>query len=153
MDDNFENYKILVVTDGFPDADMVLMYAIGLAKDLGSKMDVIHVQTRDETGEEASNVLKAAIQPVKNSLIKDVNEILSQGDHGDVIVKTANDLKPDVIVMSRRGLSQITSLVSGSISYRVVQNSTRPVLIEKKRDGDSVADVNFTNSINSKFLD
>ena len=153
MDDNFENYKILVVTDGFPDADMVLMYAIGLAKDLGSKMDVIHVQTRDETGEEASNVLKAAIQPVKNSLIKDVNEILSQGDHGDVIVKTANDLKPDVIVMSRRGLSQITSLVSGSISYRVVQNSTRPVLIEKKRDGDLVADVNFTNSINSKFLD
>ena len=153
MDDNFENYKILVVTDGFPDADMVLMYAIGLAKDLGSKMDVIHVQTRDETGEEASNVLKAAIQPVKNSLIKDVNEILSQGDHGDVIVKTANDLKPDVIVMSRRGLSQITSLVSGSISYRVVQNSTRPVLIEKKRGGDLVADVNFTNSINSKFLD
>jgi len=153
VDDNFENYKILVVTDGFPDADMVLMYAIGLAKDLGSKMDVIHVQTRDETGEEASNVLKAAIQPVKNSLIKDVNEILSQGDHGDVIVKTANDLKPDVIVMSRRGLSQITSLVSGSISYRVVQNSTRPVLIEKKRGGDLVADVNFTNSINSKFLD
>lgn len=134
MDDSFENYKILVVIDGSNDADMVLMYVIRLAKDLGSKMDVIHVQTRDETGEETSNVLKAAILPVKNSLIKDVNEILSQGDPGDVIVKTANDLKSDVIVMGCRVLSQITSLFSGSISYRVVQNSTRPVLIEKKRE-------------------
>jgi len=59
--------KILVAIDGSPYADMALIYTIGLAKDVGSKMNVIHVQIRNETKEEALHILKAAIQLIKDS--------------------------------------------------------------------------------------
>ena len=78
------------------------------------------------------HILKAAIQLIKDSQTKDVNEILSLSDPRDIIVKTANDMKADLIILGNRGLSQITSLFLGSVSNKVVQNSTRRVLIVKK---------------------
>ena len=80
------------------------------------------------------HILKAAIQLIKDSQTEDVNEILSLSDPRDIIVKTANDMKADLIILGNRGLSQITSLFLGSVSNKVVQNSTRRVLIVKKRE-------------------
>jgi len=65
--------------------------------------------------------------------------ILSQGDPGDIIVKTTNDIKADVIILGNRGLSQITSLFLGSVNNKVVQNSIKPVLIVKKESWDLIA--------------
>jgi nucleotide-binding universal stress UspA family protein len=51
------------------------------------------------------------------------------GNAADVIAKTANEAKVDMVVMGSHGHSALGSLVMGSVSSRVMANCTAPVLI------------------------
>jgi len=53
----------------------------------------------------------------------------SQGKPGEVIVRIAEEVKAEVIVMGTRGLGKIRRAVLGSVSDYVVRNALLPVVI------------------------
>jgi nucleotide-binding universal stress UspA family protein len=59
----------------------------------------------------------------------DVNTILRQGDTKQTVLKVAEELDADLIVMGSRGLGRLQSILANSASQYVFQLSTRPMLL------------------------
>ena len=59
----------------------------------------------------------------------DVNSIIRQGDAKQTVLKVAEELNADLIVMGSRGLGRLQSILSNSTSQYVFQLSTRPMLL------------------------
>ena len=59
----------------------------------------------------------------------DVNTIIRQGDTKQTVLKVAEELNSDLIVMGSRGLGRLQSILSNSASQYVFQLSTRPMLL------------------------
>ena len=58
-----------------------------------------------------------------------VNTILRQGDTKQTVLKVAEELDADLIVMGSRGLGRLQSILANSASQYVFQLSTRPMLL------------------------
>jgi nucleotide-binding universal stress UspA family protein len=58
-----------------------------------------------------------------------VTQELVEGSAADAILSAAKSRNCDLIVMGARGLSDLQGLLLGSISHRVIQHTTCPVLI------------------------
>ncbi|MEB3307932.1 MAG: universal stress protein [Cyanobacteriota bacterium] len=58
-----------------------------------------------------------------------VNTIIRQGDTKQTVLKVADELNADLIVMGSRGLNRLQSILSNSASQYVFQLSTRPMLL------------------------
>ena len=59
----------------------------------------------------------------------DVNSIIRQGDAKQTVLKVAEEINADLIVMGSRGLGRLQSILSNSTSQYVFQLSTRPMLL------------------------
>ncbi len=59
----------------------------------------------------------------------EVNTIIRQGDTKQTVLKVADELDSDLIVMGSRGLGRLQSILSNSASQYVFQLSTRPMLL------------------------
>ncbi len=62
---------------------------------------------------------------------KDVKLLKEYGDPARVIVKLAQDEGADLLVMGRRGLSDMRGLLMGSVSHKVCQFAPSPCLTVK----------------------
>ena len=71
----------------------------------------------------AAAVAKLGLDPA------DVNTILRQGDTKQTVLKVADELDADLIVMGSRGLGRLQSILANSASQYVFQLSTRPMLL------------------------
>jgi nucleotide-binding universal stress UspA family protein len=60
---------------------------------------------------------------------EDVNTILRQGDTKQTVLKVADELDADLILMGSRGLGRLQSILANSASQYVFQLSTRPMLL------------------------
>jgi nucleotide-binding universal stress UspA family protein len=59
----------------------------------------------------------------------DVNAIIRQGDTKQTVLKVAEELDADLILMGSRGLGRLQSILANSSSQYVFQLSTRPMLL------------------------
>jgi len=59
----------------------------------------------------------------------EINTIIRQGDTKQTVLKVADELDADLILMGSRGLSRLQSILSNSASQYVFQLSTRPMLL------------------------
>jgi nucleotide-binding universal stress UspA family protein len=59
----------------------------------------------------------------------EVNTIIRQGDTKQTVLKVADELNSDLIVMGSRGMGRLQSILSNSASQYVFQLSTRPMLL------------------------
>ncbi|TCD55778.1 universal stress protein [Synechococcus sp. BS55D] len=59
----------------------------------------------------------------------EVNSIIRQGDAKQTVLKVAEELNADLIVMGSRGLGRLQSILANSTSQYVFQLSTRPMLL------------------------
>ncbi|MFY8148657.1 MAG: universal stress protein [Prochlorococcaceae cyanobacterium] len=59
----------------------------------------------------------------------EVNTIIRQGDTKQTVLKVAEELDADLIVMGSRGLGRLQSILSNSASQYIFQLSTRPMLL------------------------
>ena len=59
----------------------------------------------------------------------EVNTIIRQGDTKQTVLKVADELDADLILMGSRGLSRLQSILSNSASQYIFQLSTRPMLL------------------------
>ena len=136
--------RILLATDGSPDAGQAMAYARDLALRDDAQVFVVHAfdpvpsylgdpwQDR-VTGRHVSagrEVADKAARDLRETGIEVVVEVL-EGPPADAILTVAGVRDCDLIVMGSRGQGVLASLLLGSVSHRVLAHSPIPVLVVK----------------------
>jgi nucleotide-binding universal stress UspA family protein len=138
--------KILLATDGSPDAEQALAYARDLALRDGAQLIVVHAfepvprylgepgwdraaGRRVSAGQKVAN---HAAQRLRKAGVNIIVEVL-EGPPADAILKVADVRECDLIVMGSRGHGALASLVLGSVSRAVLVNAPAPVLVVKAK--------------------
>jgi nucleotide-binding universal stress UspA family protein len=89
----------------------------------GAQLDPSDIHRQQQNLDEAKAALtERGVEP---------DTVLGQGDPGGVILSVAEDKSADLIVMGNRGLSQVSRLVLGSVSTKVIHRAECDVLIAK----------------------
>lgn len=141
-------HKVVVPIDGSENALRALEYAIRLAKSNGPLelhlltvhpepviYGEIQVYVSREKMEElqrkhSADILQPAIDAAQAAGVSYSSEILV-GDPAPMIVKRAEELNCDGIVMGTRGMSAIGNLLMGSVATKVVHLTKLPVTLVK----------------------
>ncbi len=76
----------------------------------------------------AAGILASAVERLSLDP-SDVNTIIRQGDTKQTVLRVAEELNADLIVMGSRGLNRLQSILGNSASQYVFQLSTRPMLL------------------------
>jgi nucleotide-binding universal stress UspA family protein len=134
--------RILLATDGSPNAQGALKYAQGLALRDNAQVIVVHAfpsiptylgepwreQFVEKTVAQAEQVADYAAERLREAGIDVIVEVL-EGPPADAILRVADVRHCDLIVMGNRGHGEVASLLLGSVSHRVVAHAHAPVLI------------------------
>ena len=135
--------KILVPVDGSGHAERACTHAIGLA---GAEGEIVLLHCYGDLpnliGGDARDEVVAASEAEGRRYLASCGElcakanvkyrgIVHKGNPGRIIVQVANEEQCDLIVMGSRGLSDFSGMVMGSVSHRVLEYATLPVLIVK----------------------
>jgi len=89
-----------------------------------------HRKLRSALHEEANRFLPR-LQALLVPFFRNVCVSVREGRTAELILDTATSTRSDLIVLGSRGLSEIQSLLLGSVSYRVVHEAKCPVLVVK----------------------
>ena len=136
--------RILVAVDGSENADRAFEYAAYIAKQCEAErlfiINVIEGFGRNiDTWRKHDSIVKELEQNSRELLEKYKSRALSQafttpevisaaGSAGEEILRLAEKVKMDTIVMGRRGLCTASGLLLGSVSHNVVHNAMCPVV-------------------------
>jgi nucleotide-binding universal stress UspA family protein len=127
--------KFLVPVDGSWASNKALNMAVDLAKELGAKITLLHVQEGgiSRVKPELAKQLGDAILAQASSMIKDVefDKRNESGSPGTVITDIAEKENSDLIVMGDKGHSSVRRFLLGSVSNHVLHYSDRAILIVK----------------------
>lgn len=141
--------KILVATDFSDTAHIGAQWAIEIARNRGMEIHLLHVLTLPhpwphyapappELGESlekgAAERLAAEAEKLTTADVA-VTTRLEIGIPSQVILETARELSPGLLVIGTRGLSGLSHLLLGSTAERVVQKADCPVLTVHPEDG------------------
>jgi nucleotide-binding universal stress UspA family protein len=136
--------RILLATDGSPDAEQALLYTRNLALRDDAQVFVVHAFETVPTylidptdsrllarhiaaGEEVAH---GAASQLQESGVTVTTEVL-EGPAADAILNVAQVRQCDLIVMGSRGHGTLASLLLGSVSHRVLAHALAPVLVVK----------------------
>ena len=131
--------RILVPLDGSEHAKQALSVACKLLNENASTLYLLHVPEalsytttlvwgigavnaeaslaeREKAGEQ---LLQQAAISAREQGAQNVQEIVTQGDPVRMILDTAKNVDVDAVVMGSRGLSDLGSVVIGSVSHKV----------------------------------
>ena len=157
--------NILYATDLSKNARYAFGYALSLANRYDARITAIHIieelssfaqsMVEDIVGTEKlktlrkqkeshvidsiksrlQNFCQAAIQEIPDcSLVVD-RTIVETGHPVDQIIRHAEELNVDIIVMGSRGQGMLADVTMGSTSRRVLRRCTRPVLVVRLPEG------------------
>lgn len=99
-----------------------------VARFLGSTNEAKEAKVIALLGEQIINKAK---ESAKKSGVKNIAAEICDGDYANSILKVAKEADADVIVMGRRGLSNLKGFVTGSVSHKVSQRADCSVLTVK----------------------
>ncbi|RYZ12065.1 MAG: universal stress protein [Comamonadaceae bacterium] len=140
---------ILVPVDGSETSMLAVSKASGLALAFGSRITLIHVVDNypfigvgADYALGQTEYLNAATSSANQALARGVDTLAAEGLHSDQrvieghvvhegIIDTALALDCDLIVMGSHGRSGIEKLLLGSVTQRVLQEASMPVLVVK----------------------
>lgn len=137
--------EILVPVDGSNNSLRAVEYALGLARSLDARIRLFYVfpvssveiigmagMSRDDI----EHAAQAAAQRVFDKLHAEIGETevpvedeTSIGDPAEEIIRCTEDDHELLVILGRRGLSRIQSLLLGSVSEKVVRHAHSPVLV------------------------
>ena len=137
--------EILVPVDGSENSLRAVRYALGLAAALGARIRLFYVfpvssveiigmagMSRDDI----EHAAQSAAQRVFDKLHDEIGETeirlddeTSIGDPAEEIIRCTEDDHDLLVVIGRRGLSRIQSMLLGSVSEKVVRHAHSPVTI------------------------
>jgi nucleotide-binding universal stress UspA family protein len=124
--------SILVPTDGSPRSEEVLSNAAWLAEKLNAKITLLHVQEssvlnfRPRLKEVGTQILDSAADRIEGV---EFVKLLRSGDPAKVILETANEQKPDLIVMGKGKRRIMGNVMLGNVSDHVLSHAAIPVLL------------------------
>ncbi len=136
--------KLLICTDGSPDSQGALTGALALAQSCGSKIFVLQilefnpefeaaapeaVARREEQVRRYLESCRAAAESLEVPIETRVRR--SEAAYAG-IVEEAEKIKPDIIIMGRRGGSRLFRLMMGNVTARVIGHSPFNVLVVPK---------------------
>ena len=141
--------KILLATDGSAHAAEALKFARELAVRDGATVIVVHAfeHVPSYLGEPMKSDLMARYVTAGREIVDQVaaeledacvsveKEILG-GPPADAILRVVETHQPDLIVMGSRGLGEVTGLLLGSVSHRVLAHSPVPVMIVRAQESN-----------------
>ncbi len=108
--------KIITPIDGSKHAQMALKLGADLAARFDAQLLLLHVGSADEEG---PLLLKSALKQAKDAGVRQVDQVLEQGDPADRILARTMDEAADLIVMGSRGVGALDELLMGSVSHKV----------------------------------
>ncbi len=137
--------RILVTHDGSKASDKALKKAVEIAGKFESSITVLSVipelyltelsdMDRQRITQLMTEETQNALEKIRSSLSGkslDVKIILRQGDPAEKILETARKMKVDLIVTGSHGRHGAKKFLLGSISSRIVDYSSCPVLVVK----------------------
>ncbi len=140
--------KYLLATDGSEGSKRAAYFLLDLVRDAGEfEVTVIQVinikreiynypllvnipEIEKLVQEQAGEVIDETAAIFENEGIR-VNKLVLEGDPGHEIAKYAGQAEVNQIIMGTRGLGNITGLVLGSVSQKVIHLATSPVTLVK----------------------
>lgn len=144
--------KVLIALDYDPSAKKVAEVGYQMAESMGAEVFLVHV-VEDLVAYSLSYLnmgpllldtvvdLKDASQQFldKTKLLlgnEAIQTVVIEGDFADCIIKTAKELDIDIIVMGSLSKRWLENIVLGSVTERVMKQTTIPMFIipTKKRD-------------------
>ncbi|GAB4262629.1 MAG: universal stress protein [Deferrisomatales bacterium] len=134
--------KILLPVDGSSYSMDAARRAASLARELGSRVLLLHVRDRvpdflgdpyyqkmlDQALARAEQLVRPYLELLREAGVP-VEERLLEGDPAKNILTVAAVEGCDLIVMGSRGLSDLEGLLLGSVSHKVLSSAPCPVLI------------------------
>ena len=145
--------KILVAVDGSNSSNLALDHAAVLAQALKSSLILLHVMEvkrvmmlhDDFTGswirflnETVGDLRKKGgeiLESAKKGLDVEFKLRLELGNPAKIISDVAKEENCSLIAMGSRGLNDLTGILLGSVSHRVLERSLVPVLLVKSAEG------------------
>ncbi len=129
--------KILLADSGTGRSEDMLNALLAIPSIQRSMVTVLHVvppqtsaDAMTEKWEEGGKVLAKAAQSLKAEP-SHVSAMLRQGDPKSEVLKAADEVNADLIIMGSRGLKRLVSILENSVSQYVFQLSSRPMLLVK----------------------
>jgi len=129
--------RILLADSGIGNTEEMLKMLMDIPFVQGASVTVLHVVPPQVTTEEMTARLEAGgkilSQAVQNLGLdpQRVEAVLKQGDPKDIVVKMADEVSADLVIMGSRGLKRIQSILANSVSQYVFQLASRPMLLIK----------------------
>ena len=134
--------RIVFATDGSEHARKALIYARDLAKLHGARLFLVHAypSMSDLLGfkdyssiathriANGQKILDEALKELEGTGVEVETELL-EGPCAEAILKVAETRRADLIVLGARGLSPLTGLLLGSVSQKILQHASCPVLV------------------------
>ena len=147
--------KILIALDYDPSAQKVAETGFLFAKTMKAEITLLHVladpqdytltehvtvmgfagqlDTSEKLKEETFDTQKLSQQFLDKSKLylgdKHIQTLLSEGDCAEAILKVAKKIKVDAIIMGSHSRKWFENIAMGSVTKKVLQNTTIPVLI------------------------
>jgi nucleotide-binding universal stress UspA family protein len=133
--------RVLLATDGSPDATLAAQSAVELCERTGSELHVVHVgeylptfyaQTEEEPAELrhiAQRLLDEQTERLRAAGGQVAQAHLLLGRPAEQIVNLSEELGVGVIVIGSRGLSALRRVLLGSVSESVVRHAHCPVFV------------------------
>ena len=133
--------KLLVCTDGSPDSQGALAGTLALARTCGSKIYILQVLEFNPEFEAVAPELVAARESQVHDFLASCRaeaeklevpietRVRRSEAAYEGIVAEAQDIKPDLIIMGRRGGSRLSRLLMGNVTARVIGYSPFNVLV------------------------
>ncbi|GAB4139061.1 MAG: universal stress protein [Cyanobacteria bacterium J069] len=127
--------KILLANSGTGHTEEMLKSLMEIPIFQAAKVTVLHVVPPQVTSddmvakwEEGGRILSQAIQNLQLDPGR-VTAVLREGEPKDVVLKVADEVDADLIIMGSRGLKRIQSILENSVSQYVFQLAGRPMLL------------------------
>jgi nucleotide-binding universal stress UspA family protein len=142
-------HNILVAVDGSKHSERALAEAIDLASSEEGRLTLVTVATRPViwpsayqaavTDQELEDTAQALVDEAAAKVREGISTgtLVRVGRPAEEIVKRAREAGHDLIVMGARGRGAATSLLLGSVSHAVLNQSPSAVLIVHAVEGDS----------------
>jgi hypothetical protein len=143
-------HRILIAVDDSSYSEQAVNYGVLLAKNLGSKITLVHVDEIPISSpysadpllnespamipelmhiqEEASKLLFKKIKEQHGDVVE-MSTVTKIGRVQDEILSVADDCKADMIILGTHGRTGFDHFISGSVSESVARKSKCPVLI------------------------
>ncbi len=132
--------KILLADSGTGQSEQMLRTLLELPAIQQVTVTVLHVvppraaaEEMQAKREEGAKILAKAVEALHldPQQVISVNSILREGEPKDEVLRVADEVDADLIIMGSRGLKRLQSILENSVSQYVFQLSSRPMLLVK----------------------